>query len=61
MAYADDDVIIGRSVQVINNIIQEKEEKANDIGLKINIGKTKYVNTSQYKHRNMQTKIQNMN
>jgi len=26
MAYADDDVIIGRSMQVINNIIQEMEE-----------------------------------
>lgn len=61
MAYVNDDVIIGRSVLVINNIIQEMEEKANDIGLKINIDKTKYMNTSQYKHRNMQPKIQNMN
>jgi hypothetical protein len=26
MAYADDDVIIGRSEQVINNTIQEMEE-----------------------------------
>jgi len=26
MAYADDDVITGRSIQVINNIIQEMEE-----------------------------------
>jgi len=26
MAYADDDVITGRSIQVIKNIIQEMEE-----------------------------------
>jgi len=26
MAYADDDLNIGRSMQVINNIIQEMEE-----------------------------------
>jgi len=26
MAYADDDVIIGRSMKVINNTIQEMEE-----------------------------------
>jgi len=26
MAYADDDVIVGRSMQVINNTIQEMEE-----------------------------------
>jgi hypothetical protein len=55
MAYADDDIIIGRSKQVINQIIQEME------GLKINTDKTKYMNTLQYKHKNMQPNIQNIN
>jgi hypothetical protein len=31
------------------------EELTNDIGLKINVDKTKYMNTSKYKHKNIQT------
>jgi predicted HTH domain antitoxin len=39
MAYAIDVVIIGRSTQVINELIQEMEEQTNDVGLKINVEK----------------------
>jgi len=44
MAYADDDIIIGRSSQVINEVIQEMEEVTNDTGQKVNVDKTKYMN-----------------
>jgi hypothetical protein len=60
-AYADDFVIIGRSMQVINDVIQEMGELTNDIGLKINAGKTKYMNTTKYKQKNMQPENKNIN
>jgi hypothetical protein len=60
MASADD-VITGRSMQVISEVIQEMEKPTNDIGLKINVDKTKYMNTSKYKHKNMQPKTKNIN
>jgi hypothetical protein len=47
MAYGDGDVIIERSVQVISEVIQEMEEVTNDTGHKINVDKTKYMNTSK--------------
>ena len=37
------------------------KELNNDIGLKINVPKTKYMDTSKYKHKNMQPKIRNIN
>jgi hypothetical protein len=37
------------------------EELNKDIGLRINVHKTKYMNTSKYKYKNMQLKIQNIN
>jgi hypothetical protein len=43
--------IIGSSTQVIIEIIQEMEELTNDIGLKINVDKTKYMNTSKYRQK----------
>jgi hypothetical protein len=52
MTYADD-VIIGRSTQVVNKEIQELEELTNDISLKISADKTKYVNTAKYRHTSM--------
>jgi hypothetical protein len=61
IVYADDVVIIGRSAQVINDLIQEMEELTKDIGLKINVDKTKYMNTSKYKHKNTQPKNKNTN
>jgi hypothetical protein len=61
MAYADDDVLIGRSMQVISEIIQEMEAPTSDIGLKVNVNKTKYMNVSKYKYKNMQPKTQNIN
>ena len=39
MACTDDDVIIGRSAQVINEVIQEVEEVTNDTGQKVNVDK----------------------
>ena len=33
MAYANDDVITGRSTPVINKVIQDMEETTNDTGL----------------------------
>lgn len=47
MACTDDDVIIGRSAQVINEVIEEMEEVTNDTGQKINVDKTKYINVSK--------------
>jgi hypothetical protein len=44
MAYTNYDIIIGRSSQVINEVIQEMEEVTNDTGQKINVDKTKYMN-----------------
>jgi len=46
MACTDNDVIIGRSAQVISEVIQEMEEVTNDTGQKINVDKTKYLNVS---------------
>jgi hypothetical protein len=37
------------------------EELNNDIGLRINVHKTKYMGTSKYKHKNMQPKIRSIN
>jgi hypothetical protein len=37
MAYADDDVFIGRSTPVIKEVIQKTEELTNDTGLKVNV------------------------
>jgi hypothetical protein len=51
MAYADDDVIIGRSTQIIDTVIQGMEELTNNIGLTVNVDKTKYMNTSKHKHQ----------
>ena len=48
-------------MQVISEVIQEMEELTNDIGLKISVDITKYMNTSKYKHKNMQPKAQNIN
>jgi 16S rRNA C1402 (ribose-2'-O) methylase RsmI len=36
------------------------EEQTNDTGLKINIYKIKYINTSKHKHKNMQPKTKNI-
>jgi hypothetical protein len=47
MACTDNDVIIGRSAQVISEVIQEMEEVTNDTGQKINVDKTKYMNISK--------------
>jgi hypothetical protein len=44
MAYADDTVFIGRSLQTVSEVIQQVEELALIIGLDINVGKTKYIN-----------------
>jgi ribosomal protein S18 len=46
---------------VISEVIREMEELTNDIGLKINVGKTKYMTTSKCKHKNMQFATQNIN
>jgi hypothetical protein len=51
----------GKSKQVINEVIQEMEKLNNDTGLRINVHKIKYMNTSTYKHKNMQLKFQNIN
>jgi hypothetical protein len=58
-AYADD-VIIGRKTQVLKEIIQKMKELINDIGPKINVDKTKYMNTSKYKYIKVQLKSQNI-
>jgi hypothetical protein len=46
MACTVDDVIIGRSTQVIN-VIQEMEEVTYDTGQKISVDRTKYMNISK--------------
>jgi len=46
---------------VINKELQETEELANDIGLKMNMDKTKYMNISKHKHKNLQPKTKNIN
>lgn len=40
MAYADGDVITGRSMRVVNEAIREMEELTYDIGLKVSADKT---------------------
>lgn len=60
MAYADEE-ITGWSTKVINKVIWETKEVTNDTGQKINADRTKYMNTSKYKHKNMQPKTQNIN
>jgi hypothetical protein len=40
-------VIIGRSAQVIIEVIKEMEEVTNDTGHNINVDKTKYMSTSK--------------
>jgi hypothetical protein len=37
------------------------EELTNEIGLKTNVHKTKYINTSKYKHENMQPTTKDIN
>jgi hypothetical protein len=56
VASAGDVVIIGRSSQVISEVIQEMGEVTTDIGLRINIDKTKYMNTSKLDNKNMHPK-----
>jgi len=48
-------------MEVINKIIQEMEELTNDVGLKISVDKTKFMNTSKHKHKYIQLKVQNIN
>ena len=60
MAYADD-VNTARSIQAINKVIQEMEELSNDTDLQVHVDRTKYMNTSKYKYKNMQPKTTNIN
>ena len=60
MAYADDDVITERSRPVINKVIHERDELSNGTGLQAHADKTEYMNTSKYKHKNMQPKNKNI-
>jgi hypothetical protein len=60
MAYADDEAITERSRQVLNKVIQEMDKLSNDTSLQAHIDKTKYINTSQYKHKNTQPKTKNI-
>lgn len=48
LAYAYYDVTIGKSKHLINEVIQKMEELNNDIVLRINVHKTKYMNTAKY-------------
>ena len=60
MAYADDAVITERSRLVINKVIQEMDELSNGTGLQAHVDKTEYMNTSKYKHKNLQPKTKNI-
>jgi len=50
-----------KTTLVINEVLQKMEELANDIGLKMNVDKTKYINTSKHKHKNLQPTTKNIN
>jgi hypothetical protein len=56
MVYADDMVFIGLSLQAVSELIQQMEELALIIGLDINVGKTKYVNTSRSRQQDAYTR-----
>ena len=44
LAYADDVVVIGRSLRVLNDIVAKLQSSASEMGLEFNYGKTKYIN-----------------
>jgi hypothetical protein len=48
-------------MEIINKVLQEMEKLTNDVGLKISVDQTKYMNTSKHKHKNIQPKGQNIN
>jgi hypothetical protein len=47
MAYADDIVVIGRSVGTLNEVHMQMQTAASAVGLEININKTKYMRTKK--------------
>jgi hypothetical protein len=61
MAYADDMVFIGRSLQAVSEVIQQMEELALIIGLDINVGKTKYINTARSRQQDAYTRAVDIN
>lgn len=64
LAFADDVVILGRSVKYINDTVKDMSEVAEQIGLSINSMKTKYMRNKQESTENMDEitiKINNQN
>ena len=51
MAYADDVNLIGRSTGWLNDAVVQMEEGANEVGLRINEEKTKYMINTRNKVR----------
>jgi hypothetical protein len=61
MAYANDMVVIGRSLQAVCEVIQQMEGAVLTIGLDINVEKTKYINTSRSGQQDAHTRTMDIN
>jgi hypothetical protein len=61
MAYANDMVVIGRSLQAVCEVIQQMEGTVLTIGLDINVEKTKYINTSRSGQQDAHTRTVDIN
>jgi hypothetical protein len=61
MAYADDVAVIERSLQAVNEVIQQMKEPTLTIGLDINVQKMKYINTSRSRQQDAHTRTVDIN
>jgi hypothetical protein len=61
MAYANDMAFVGRSLQAVSEVIQQVDELAFIIGLDINVGKTKYINTFRSRQQDAYTRAVDIN